>query len=813
MTVDELQVLITANTSKLQAEMDKANKNIKSLQDSANKSQKGVTTAFTKLKQGIVALGIGKVIKDSIQMGMDAIESDSLFETSLGNMADSVRAWSDEVAGVLGLSAVAMRKNTGVIYNMTTSMGLAEDNALKMSKGISLLSEDMASFYNLNSTEAFNKLRAGLTGETEPLKALGILVDENTIKQVAYQEGIATVGSELTQQQKVLARYVAILKQTGNAQGDLARTIDSPANQLRILKNQVTQLGLAFSNFLMPIVGAVLPYLNAFAKVVTTAINSLSKFLGLSSGSSTKSMSSGISSVNTGLSGVNDNLGKANKNAKKLKGNLAGFDEMNVLQDNSSNTSTSGATGSGTGGVGGDLGFDLSEYDAHLDSVSSKADEIAEKIRGVFSNAFKNVDFTNLITNFNMLKESLAPFIQNVGAGLKWFLDNVLAPLITWSINDVVPAFLKILSGAIDLVNNVITDVKPIFQWFWDKILVPIGKWTGGVIVKILNGIGDALKWIGNNEVAISIIEGVAIAIGIVTLALELYTGANLYLNTIMGIGKAIASGFGAVMSFITSPITLVTVGIGLLVAGIILLIKNWDTVKEVAKNVWNKVKEIWGVVADWFNKNIVSPVKNFFSSMWDNLKTGAKNSWNGIKSVFSTVANFFQSIFSTAWSKVKAVFSTGGKIFDGIKEGISNAFKTVVNGLIGGINKIVSVPFNAINSMLNKIRNTEVMGISPFKNLWKQNPLSVPQIPKLAQGGIVNKPTYAMIGEAGKEAVMPLERNTGWIDQLADKLNTKGGNGQQHITIKLGEDTIFDKFIDYTRSKSFETNGEVFAI
>lgn len=119
---------------------------------------------------------------------------------------------------------------------MTSSMGVAEDNALKMSKGISLLSEDMASFYNLDSSEAFNKLRAGLTGETEPLKALGILVDENTVKQAVYSEGIAQNGAELTQQQKVLARYVAILKQTGNAQGDLARTIDSPANQLRLLK-------------------------------------------------------------------------------------------------------------------------------------------------------------------------------------------------------------------------------------------------------------------------------------------------------------------------------------------------------------------------------------------------------------------------------------------------------------------------------------------------------------------------------------------------------------------------------------------------
>ena len=813
MTVDELQVLITANTSRLQKEINKANKTIEGLQKSANKTQQGVTSAFSKLKQGIVALGIGKIIKDSIQMGMDAIESDSLFEVSLGNMADSVREWSDEIANTLGLNAVSMRKNTGVIYNMTTSMGVAGDNALKMSKGISLLTEDMASFYNLNSTEAFNKLRAGLTGETEPLKALGILVDENTIKQVAYSEGIATVGSELTQQQKVLARYVAILKQTGNAQGDLARTIDSPANQLRILKNQVTQLGLAFSNFLMPVIGAVLPYVTAFTKVITSAINGLSKFLGLTGGSETKNMSSGISSVNTGLSGVNSGLDKANKNAKKLKNNLAGFDEMNVLQDNSA---SSGSTGSGSSGVGtgGALDFDLGEYDAHLDSVNSKADEIANKLRGAFSTMFANVDFTNLITNFNMLKDSIAPIVDKATGGLKWFMEEILAPLTTWAINDVVPAFLKILSGAIDIVNQALDDIKPIFQWFWDKILEPIAKWTGGVIVKVLDGIGDALKWIGQNEVAISILEGLALAIGIVTLAIEIYTGSTLIMNSIMSIATGIAGAFGSIMAFITSPITLVTIGIGLLIAGIILLVKNWDTVKDVAKKVWDKVKEIWGNVANWFSTKVVTPVKNFFAGMWDGLKNGAKNTWNGIKSVFSTVATFFGNIFSTAWKKVKAVFSTGGKIFAGIKDGIVNAFKSIVNAIIGGINKVIAVPFNAINKMLNKIRNSEFLGIAPFKNMWKQNPLAVPQIPKLAQGGIVDKPTYAMIGEAGKEAVMPLERNTGWIDQLADKINSKSNGGEPiKLVVKLGEDTIFDKFIEYTKGKSFETNGEVFAI
>lgn len=484
MTVDELQVLITANTEALAKEIAKANLTINTLKKSAEKSQSGVTSAFKKLKTGIAALGIGKIIKESIQTGMDAVESDSLFDTSLGNMADSVREWTNEVSDALGLNAVSMRKNTGVIYNMTSSMGVAENNALKMSKGISLLAEDMASFYNLDSTEAFNKLRAGLTGETEPLKALGILVDENTIKQVAYSEGIADTGTELTQQQKVLARYVAILKQTGNAQGDLARTLDSPANQLRIMKNQVQQLGLAFSNFLLPTVSAVLPYITAFAKAITTALNSLAKFMGLSN----TNASNETANISSNIAGLSTDLDDANSSAKKLKGTLAGFDEMNVLADNSSDSSSSGGV-SGT-----DIGFDLSEYDAHLDGLGSKADEIAEKIQSTFS----NIDFSNLSSSFDTLKKAVEPITETLFGGLSWAYDNLLKPLSEWTISDLIPAFFNDISGALTLLNPLLTSFQTLGTWLWDNFLQPVAEWAGDTTVDILNGLGEALTAIGN---------------------------------------------------------------------------------------------------------------------------------------------------------------------------------------------------------------------------------------------------------------------------------------------------------------------------
>lgn len=893
MTVEELQVKITVNQNELQKELGKANKGISGLQNTAKKSAVGMGDAFKKLKQGIIALGLGKIIKDSIQSGMDAIESDSLFETSLAANADAVRAWSDEVSSVLGLNAVAVRKNTGTIFNMTSSMGIAEENALKMSKGISLLSEDMASFYNLDSEEAFNKLKAGITGEAEPLKALGILVDENTIKQVAYSEGIAENGAELTQQQKVLARYVAILKQTGNAQGDLARTMDSPSNQLRALKSQVTQLGISLSNFFIPVVKAVLPWVSAFTQVATQALNklkpladALAKFLGVSSGGSASAETEKISENVGGLaSGYDD----ATKSAKKLKNSLAGFDEMNTLTDNTSDgaDAASGSAGSATVGVD----FDLSEYDAHLDWVNNNTNALVEKIQGTFSSIGAGINFDNLFNAFNNLKTSLEPITATLFDGLKWAWDNILVPLGQWTIGEAVPAFMDALSGTLEVLNPLLESFKNVGGWLWDNFLQPVASWAGDVTVDILTGLGDALTAIGdwasaNQETIdamvatfatffglwklteilafiqmsgglIGAITGITTAIwGSITakiadkaqtIALTLMyakdfvtslakgtaeivkqvaqwalltgakaldaiktgvvTAAQTIWNALSGVGAAVTTALGAAFNFLCSPITLVVLAIAAVIAIVILLVKNWDTVKETAIKVWDKIKEIWGVVADWIKSKVVDPIKNFFSGLWD-----------GIKNIFSGVGTWFKNVFTGAWEGIKTAFSKVTGFFKGIWDSIKEIFGkvgSVIADAVGGtvkkaINTVLSVAIKIINGFISAI-NLAISAINliPGVNIKKLNKL---EVPKLARGGIIDRPTVAMVGEAGKEAVMPLERNTGWIDQLAVKIGEKigGATGNIKLIVKLGEEAIFDRFIEYGKDKAFETNGEV---
>lgn len=314
--------------------------------------------------------------------------------------------------------------------------------------------------------------------------------------------------------------------------------------------------------------------------------------------------------------------------------------------------------------------------------------------------------------------------------------------------------FTKILEKMIELVDGV--DLEA----FGMKIEKAFSYFIDTVLPKVIDGI----QWIIDNK---EIVAGIAIAIGTVAAALKV-------LNTVLAIQSAIMA---------ANPTTWIVLGIvaaiTALIAIIVLCVKHWDKIKEAGQKAWQKIKEAWASAKEWF-ADIGKSIKDTFVNAWNSLKEGAKDAWEGIKSIFSKVGSFFSDTFSKAWSKVKSIFSTGGKIFSGIKDGIASAFKNIVNGLIGGINKVVSVPFNAINKMLNKIRNVSILGAEPFKKFWKENPVSVPQIPQLAKGTVVNKATIAMLGEAGQEAVVPLERNTQGLRKMAgivaEELKANGG-------------------------------------
>lgn len=476
-------------------------------------------------------------------------------------------------------------------------------------------------------------------------------------------------------------------------------------------------------------------------------------------------------------------LGGAGKEAKK---SLASFDEINQLTNKDTGGSSNGVP------VANEM-FEEVEVNPEILEIAGKLQPIIDTLK-----ALEPISFDNLVKSLENLKTALDPFTFTLFDGINWAIDNIFHPLTKWVVEDALPKFFELLGSVLNVLNSILEVFKPLGLWLWENFLKPVGVWTGDLIISALETLTDLLNkfadWISNNK---QLVEDLAIVIGTVTGAFTLFNVAMNAANIATGIWNAIGAiaagvttAFGAAVAFLTSPITLVILAIGLVVAAIILLIKNWDAVMAAGELAWEGIKKVWNCVATWFKETIIQPIVNFFVGMWDNIKNGASNAWQGIKDVFSGITTWFKDKFTEAWTAVKNVFSTGGKIFDGIKEGIANVFKTVVNGIIGGINKVISVPFNAINGMLNKIRNATFLGITPFQNFWGQNPLPVPQIPKLATGTVVpaNYGNFlATLGDNKREpeVVSPLST----IEQAVSNVMNKNPNNL--------EITIYHKYED----------------
>lgn len=243
------------SAARYRAAMDEVSRRHVEGASSATKLQSAFTsmlgTVAASVSAAALARGAFDLLKDSVKRAIDVTESRNLFAVSMGTMAEDAERWAKSLRNSLGLNAEAVKEQVGTWNNMLTNMGLGADKAYDMSKGLTVLTNDMASFFNLDPEEAFQKLQAGISGEVEPLKRLGVVVNETTTKAYAYKSGIAAVGEQLTEQQKILARYGVIMESTKNAQGDLARTIESPANQLRIMAARWDEAKVAIGEFML----------------------------------------------------------------------------------------------------------------------------------------------------------------------------------------------------------------------------------------------------------------------------------------------------------------------------------------------------------------------------------------------------------------------------------------------------------------------------------------------------------------------------------------------------------------------------------
>ena len=501
-------------------------------------------------------------------------------------------------------------------------------------------------------------------------------------------------------------------------------------------------------NYILPAIRTLLAWLAKLTAVVSVFINSLFGKTASQADASAKALYNQASATKA-----------AGDAAEKTKKQLSGLDEMNRWESKDS-----------SGGGGGSSGiapkFDLSDQ---VDT--GKIGKIAAVVR------------------------ELSPYVAAVAAGFaawkigKKFLGNLSKA----------KQLALAVAGAVLMAINVVDMLKNGINF--DNL-------TGYIIgaAAAVTGLGLAFGVLGGAITAI--VAGlVLLGVAIRDVIKNGFNSKNLTAITValLTIGGAIAIITGAWIPLLIAAIAAVVVWI----------VAKWTSIKEwISKTISSidaafeqhlaNVEAGVAAVVDWVIEKWTA-VKDWFSGLWEKVSSGAVAAWDGIKSAFKSVPEWFQSKFRDAWQKVKDVFSTGGRIWSGIKEGIESTFHTVVNAIIRGMNTIIAVPFNKINSMLNTIRNAHFLGISPFQNMWGVNPLPVPQIPMLARGAVIpaNRQFLAVLGD--QRNGNNLEAPESLLRQIVREEAGSAGSRYEFIA-RLDRRTLFDEVITEAKLRKGQT-------
>lgn len=630
----------------------------------------------------------------------------------------------------------------------------------------------------------------------------------------SFEQSLGRIQAQIFRNLIVYGLLIKGIQSLGTYMFNALDTNTAFANSLNNLK---VQFLTAFNPIYQAILPALTSLINALAKAMSYAAAFIAGFFGTTYAQANKS----AAALNNNVKAL-QNLTAASKAAKS---SVSGFDEVNTLTPNStaaSSAADAGLTDTNFGAASTKPTIDTSGISAAGAQIKTVLSAIAGWATTYISNPLKKAfstgfDFSGIKNGLGDLQKAFTPFANNVGQGLKWAIDNILAPLAKWVVNTYVPTFLGNIADCFKLLNPLLDALKPLGEWLWNNFLLPIAEWTGGVIVTVLGGIGDGLKtigdWINDHQEAV---QNIAIVIGAFAAAWALVNIAIGIWNIIGAIATGVTAAFGVAVAILTSPITLVILAIGLLVAGVILCIKYWPQISGAAGDAWDAIKTAWNACVKFFQdvwNGIVTVFKDigtWFSGIFSDAWTGIKTAWNAVGSFFQgiwaditgafwDVVNWFPKTFDTAWSDITTAFkdvvtffgevwsditgafSTGGNdiktwfttTFGTAYTDITTAFSnigTFFSGIWSNIGTGAKIAINGIIYLLNKFIGTVE---TPFKLIannvpgmsW-MNSFANFQIPQLATGGIINSPTLAMIGEAGPEAVVPL-KNTAFVDTI----------------------------------------------
>lgn len=717
-------------------------------QNQFDRQMRGITNIASKAGKVLAgAFAIKKITEFTsacLDLGSDLAEVQNVVDVTFSKMNEQVNNFAQNAVFQFGLSETMAKKYTGTFGAMAKAFGFAENEAYAMSTTLTGLAGDVASFYNITQDEAYTKLKSVFTGETESLKDLGVVMTQTALDQYALANGYGKTTAKMTEQEKVALRYAFVQQQLALAQGDFARTSDSWANQVRILKLQFdslrASLGQGFIAALTPVIKVINSVMGKLVKLANVFSAFMKRLFGVKSdkNSGIGAVTSDVSSATTAMDNLSNSTSgvgsAAKKAAKEIKG-LMGIDEINTISSTGSD-SDSGSGSGGSSGIG-DIGMgdlDFSQQEDAMDGMLSKAEEFADKVKYFFGQIrdfiVKNKDviisalagiaaaFTTyfVISNWSQIIGG----ITGAFSGLASAIGSISLPILgisaligllvgnivyLWRTNEQFRnSVIEVWNNIKDFINTVITDIGNILTNLWNKY--------GQTLLNNLKGFMKSIQ-----DLIVSVWENIIKPI--IENALEMLTWLwNDHL-------KGLVEELGEFIMKLTNG----------------------------ALEIWNK---FISPIVDFLVKTLGPIFVTVFNYIVDSIGTAIATISDIVKSllkVFGGIIDFLVGVFTGNWSKAW--------------EGVRNIFKGIFEGLVS----IAKWPLNLIIDMVN----AAISGINTMiKTINKVPGVSIPtigKIPKLAKGGIVDAPTIAMVGEAGKEAVMPLENNTGWISDLAAKV------------------------------------------
>lgn len=791
-----------------------------------------------------------KLLSAAIAKSSQYTEDLNLFTVSMGKYAEEAYNYAQKVSEIVGIDPAEWMRNQGVFNTIITGFGVAGDKAAYMSKNLTQLGYDIASFYNLDFESAMQKVQSGIAGELEPLRRLGYDLSVARLEQERLNLGIDKSVSSMTQAEKSQLRYYAMMTQVTQVQGDMARTLEQPANMLRVLKAQFEQCTRAIGNLFIPILVKVLPFAIAVANALREIIAAIAGLFGVTLQAPEWGDSFGGATAGSGA--IADNMDSAAGSAKELKKYLAGFDELNVLPDQNQGSGSGGSAGGG----GGDLGIELPGYDFLENAVGNKIDEWKKKLEPLVNFVKDNLkEILELVTTIGtaLLAWRLATELMTGISALKALSQNGLSIPLTITAGAILTAtgFKIEFSGIKDAIE------KKLNGFNFSEIILGglVGTAGTGLLGK---GIGQFIaKAFSESTIAKAITAGggtistglIGAAIGGIVAGIPMFVtgiydavtnGLNILNGLLIPAGSTLAgAGIGAIIGSLGGPIgTGIGAIIGLVVGGLtdlgILIYQKWD-----------EISAFFAPVAEWFDVNVVQPISGFFSGLWTDIVdtfspavTWFSDLWKSVSQTFEDVFYDIGILVSGTWETIKIVwgiasdwfemhiiqplFNLFSSLWSGITGWASNtwasicnwalaaytyintyfispmryAVSTVFNGLVGAVKSALNGVISALNSALSWmfggingiLSSLRNFSIAGYSPFAGLREISVPKIPMLANGGYVDQGQLFIAREAGAEMVGSIGRRTAVAnnDQIVEGITNGVREGNDDVVNAL---------------------------